>query len=287
MNTELNALLRSWEWRFDVVLIVAIMCYVYVCGFIRISSLSNARNLSTKKDSWLYWRLISYLIGLLCIVVALVSPLEVLAGQLFFMHMIQHMLLVMFAAPLLLIANPFPVFLWGLPVMLRRKVSRLFVTDSQFRKLLAKITSPGVTWIIFVVIYIGWHDPGLYDLALTYSVVHDIEHISFFVASLLFWWHVTAAAPRIHHTLKYSRRVVYLLVTVPVNMIAGVFITFSREPIYQHYVDVQRPWSLTVMQDQMIGGIIMWIPGSMMLIIGVIVLVIRMMNSEEGSINRI
>ena len=69
-------------------------------------------------------------------------------------------------------------------------------------------------------------------------------------------------------------------------MITGVVITFSREPIYEYYVKIQRPWSLTVMQDQMIGGIIMWIPGSMMLIVAIIVLVVRMMSSDERNNTR-
>ena len=138
-----------------------------------------------------------------------------------------------------------------------------------------------MSWIMFVIVYIGWHDPILYEAALSSRVVHDIEHMSFFLASMLFWWHVTCAAPRVHQNLVYGRRITYLLVTVPVNMITGVVITFSREPIYEYYVKIQRPWSLTVMQDQMIGGIIMWIPGSMMLIVAIIVLVVRMMSSDE------
>ncbi|MBS60661.1 MAG: hypothetical protein CL606_05065 [Anaerolineaceae bacterium] len=281
MDAELSALLRSWEWRFVVIASVGLSCSVYLNGFTRIR---NLRSRSESRDAIglvPYWRLLSYIVGLLCIVIALLSPVEVLSGQLFFMHMIQHMLLVMCAPPLLLLSNPFPVLLWGLPTKVRNLVAGLFVGKSWLRRLLKRYAGPGMCWIVFVIVYIGWHDPILYEAALSSRVVHDIEHISFFLSSMLFWWHVTGAAPRVHQNLVYGRRITYLLVTVPVNMITGVVITFSREPIYEYYVKIQRPWSLTVMQDQMIGGIIMWIPGSMMLIVAIIVLVVRMMSSDE------
>jgi putative membrane protein len=281
MDAELSALLRSWEWRFVVIAIVTLSSSVYINGFTHIRTL---RNRSTSRDVVglvPYWRLLCYLGGILCIILALLSPVEVLSGQLFFMHMIQHMLLVMCAPPLLLVSNPFPILLWGLPIKVRNVVAGLFVSSSLLRKLLKRYAGPSAIWIIFVMVYIGWHDPMLYEAALRSKFVHDIEHISFFLVSMLFWWHVTSAAPRVHQNLAYGKRIAYVLVTVPVNMITGVIITFSRQPIYEYYVKIQRPWSLTVMQDQMLGGIIMWIPGSMMLIVAIIVLVIRMMALEE------
>jgi len=284
MDAELSALLRSWEWRFVVIAIVTLSSSVYINGFAHIRTL---RNRSASRDVVglvPYWRLLCYLGGILCIILALLSPVEVLSGQLFFMHMIQHMLLVMCAPPLLLVSNPFPILLWGLPVKVRNVVAGLFVGSSLLRKLLKRYAGPSAIWITFVMVYIGWHDPMLYEAALRSKFVHDIEHISFFLISMLFWWHVTSAAPRVHQNLAYGKRIAYLLVTIPVNMITGVIITFSRQPIYEYYVKIQRPWSLTVMQDQMLGGIIMWIPGSMMLIVAIIVLVIRMMASEEKNI---
>ena len=281
MDAELSALLRSWEWRFVVIAMVGLSSSVYINGFMHIRTLSS-RNLSRDAIGLVpYWRLLCYLGGLLCIVLALLSPVEVLSGQLFFMHMIQHMLLVMCAPPLLLVSNPFPILLWGLPSKARKMVAGLFVGKSLLRKLLKRYAGAGTIWILFVIVYVGWHDPMLYEAALRSKFVHDIEHISFFLVSMLFWWHVTSAAPRVHQNLAYGRRIAYLLVTVPVNMITGVIITFSRQPIYEYYEQIQRPWSLTVMQDQMLGGIIMWIPGSMMLIVAIIVLIVRMMASEE------
>ena len=94
------------------------------------------------------------------------SPIDRLGGQLFFMHMIQHMLTIMFAAPMLLLADPFPFFLWSLPVHLRQPVARLFERDSTFRRILIKTTQPGVAWLVFLTVYLGCHDSQAYKASL-------------------------------------------------------------------------------------------------------------------------
>jgi putative membrane protein len=98
---------------------------------------------------------------------------------------------------------------------------------------------------------------------------------------MLFWWHVTNAAPHIHKPLPRGARIAFLLAAVPPNMAAGAVIAFSGAPIYAYYTAVPRPWGLSVMQDQMLGGIIMWIPGSMMYIIAALVLVAHWLQDEE------
>ena len=108
MDAELNALLRSWEWRFVDIASVGLSCCVYINGFARIRTLRSRRASRDIVGLVQYWRLLSYMGGLLCIVLALLSPVEVLSGQLFFMHMIQHMLLVMCAPPCLLYTSPSP-----------------------------------------------------------------------------------------------------------------------------------------------------------------------------------
>jgi cytochrome c oxidase assembly factor CtaG len=128
---------------------------------------------------------------------------------------------------------------------------------------------------------LGWHDPNAYNAALRYDWVHDLEHLTFFGTALLFWWHVTQMAPRIHGRFSRGARIAYLFVTVPVNMLTGVAIAFSSEPIYTYYTAVPRLWGTTVMQDQMLGGIIMWIPGSMMYIIAALILIAGLVRAEE------
>jgi cytochrome c oxidase assembly factor CtaG len=209
------------------------------------------------------------------------SPIDVLGGQFFFMHMIQHLLLVMIVPPLLWLASPLPFALWGLPQRARRAVGDWLRPGSAFRRRLRTLTTPGLVWMLFVAALLGWHDPKAYQAALQDAFVHDLEHLSFFVPAMLYWWHVTYAAPHVHKRMVRGARIAFLLGTVPPNMAAGAVIAFSGQPIYSYYTGVPRLWGMTVMEDQMLGGIIMWIPGSMMYILAALVLVARWLQEEE------
>jgi len=285
MDPILSAILLSWDWRVDVIVVLVLAGTIYTIGWRRLrhrykdftppkAQLRHRRQLATD------WRLISYLSGLVLIGVTLMSPLDLFGGQFFFVHMIQHLMLVMVIPPLLLIANPFPFFLWGLPLAIRPPVARLFNPESTFRHVLRSITQPGLVWLIFIAVFLGWHDPNLYNAALQNDWVHDLEHITFFGTAMLFWWHVMRVGPRIHPRFTRGARIAYLLVTVPVNMLTGVFIAFSTEPIYTYYTSVPRIGGMTVMQDQMAGGLIMWIPGSMMYIFGALIIISKWVQAE-------
>lgn len=276
--------LWSWDWRIEVIATLLTAGALYLAGWRRLRALSGARHVTARLRGRMpltaRWRQASYLAGLLVLAVALMSPIDVLGSQLFVMHMVQHLLLVMVAPPLLLIATPFPVILWGLPKAGRRTVGRWFRRRSPLRRLLRGGATPGIVWFLYTAVYVGWHDPGLYNLALRNEWVHDLEHLSFFATAMLFWWHVTGVGPRFHRVLSTSRRLIYVISAVPANMLTGVAIAFAREPIYTYYTTVPRLYGLTVMQDQMLGGIVMWIPGSMMLLLVALVLISRMVQVE-------
>jgi cytochrome c oxidase assembly factor CtaG len=196
------------------------------------------------------------------------------------MHMTQHLLLTMVAVPLLLLGNPFPVLMWGLPMKARRPVSAVLSERSPLRRPLALVTSPGVVWLLYISALIGWHDPALYNLALRNSLVHDLQHLSFFITTMLLWWHILGVAPRLHRSLSAGQRIVYTISVVPVNMIIGVVIAFATSPIYSHYLSVPRLMGLSVMQDQMIAGILMWIPGSEMFFWAGLIVLTQLVNAE-------
>jgi cytochrome c oxidase assembly factor CtaG len=209
------------------------------------------------------------------------SPIDVLSGQLFYMHMIQHLLLVMIAPPLLLIADPMPIMLWGLPVALRLEVGRWLRPDARFRGVLRSVTAPGLVWLYTVAALVAWHEPIAYGATLESELIHDLEHLTFFGTAMLFWWHVIGAAPHIHRRLSRGVRIGYVLSVVPATALTGIAISFSSKPIYAHYTTVPRLGKMTVMRDQMLGGVIMWIPGSMMYIIAALILIARMVQAED------
>mgnify|MGYP001113214468 CR=1 FL=1 len=281
MDPITRALLLSWEWRLEVIIPVLLLGVLYTAGWRRLRFRRRRRPAQMANG----WRLVAYWAGLILIALALLSPIETLSGQLFLMHMIQHLLLVMFAPPLLLLANPLPFILWGLPAPARvqtgKALSHLLHRKSSFRRYLRLATSPGVVWFLFVFFLIGWHDPGLYNAALRSDLVHDIEHLTFFLSAMLYWWHVVGAGPRIHKRFSRPAQVMYVIAAIPPNMFTGVAITFANQPIYTYYLSVPRLWGLDALSDQQLGGLIMWVPGSMMYIIAVLIITARWLQGEE------
>ena len=276
MNPLVQALLGSWEWRPLVVAILVTLSVVYTWGWMRL------RKRKSRLANGL--RLASYYGGLLALALSLLSPIDWLGGQLFFMHMIQHMLSIMVAAPLLWLASPFPVALWGLPHAIRKQTSLFLASPSPFRQILALLTGAPIAWFLFIGVYLGWHEPAAYNLALRRDGVHDLEHITFFLTALLFWWHVIGGAPYIHKRLPSWGCAAYALAAIPPNMIAGVTISFASSVIYTYYESVPRIWGIDILTDQRIGGAIMWIPGSMMfLIAAVLTLGINLYHAENAT----
>lgn len=277
MDTVTLAALRSWDLRPGVIAALLLAAAVYTRGWQHLHADGRvlARSAAGKRRLAAYWS------GILVLLLALVSPIDVLSGQLFAIHMVQHLLLVMLAPPLLLLGNPFPTMLWGLPDGLRRGIGLLFRPDSSFRRALAGATRPGRVWFAFVAVFLGWHDPNAYNLALRSEWVHDLEHISFTLTAMLFWWKVIPAGPRLHPAVKPGLQIAYLAAAIPVNMLSGIAIAFSQTPIYSYYNAVPRLWGLSVMEDQMLGGTIMWIPGSMMFLAAAFIIATRFLQQEE------
>lgn len=280
MNDSLRLFLLSWEFRPDVTLILLLAGILYGRGWYRLRRRGRGQGANG-------WRLAAYLSGLFAIALALLSPIDVFQSVLFFMHMIQHLLLVMVAPPLLLLANPMPFVLWGLPRQLRRRLGLLFRPSAPLRRALRRSTTPGISWATFIAILIGWHDPNAYNASLRYGWLHDIEHLTFFFSGMLYWWHVVGAAPRLHKPLPFAMRLIYLIGAVPFNMLLGVAIAFATQPIYTYYLSVPRVWGISALNDQQIGGAIMWIPGSMMYLLAVLVIVSRFASADSDRPGRI
>ncbi|MFC2023372.1 cytochrome c oxidase assembly protein [Chloroflexota bacterium] len=272
MDLTLSVLLLSWSWRPEIMLTLGSATALHLVGRWRLKQRGGSRTVPA-------WRSVAYLGGLAVLWVALMSPIDVMSGQFFYMHMVQHLLLVMIAPPLLWIGNPMPVAMWGMPPALRLEVGRWLRPDAEFRRVVRSLTTPGLAWIYFVAALVGWHEPVAYNAALQHELVHDLEHLTFYGTAMLLWWHIIGAAPHIHKRMPVGVRIAYALSVVPVNMLTGVAIAFASEPLYNYYSGVPRLGRLTLLEDQMLGGVIMWIPGSMMYLIAALILVAGLVRS--------
>jgi cytochrome c oxidase assembly factor CtaG len=282
MDPIARAALSSWDWRPEVIAFMLMLGALFWLGWRRL------RAIGVRRHGWrslgAVWRPLCYTGGLLVIGLALMSPLDVLVQQFFFMHMIQHLLLIMVAPVLLLLPNPLPYVLWGLPERLRLAVGRginsLINKESTAGRALRKMTGPFAVWFIMIAFIVGWHDPGMYNAALRSDFVHDLEHLTMFLAGMLFWWTVTGAGPRLHKNLSRPAKVAFVIAAIPANMALGAALAFSQEPIYTYYSDMPRLWGISVLDDQRLSGIIMWIPGSMMYFMTALSLIFMILSGE-------
>ncbi len=283
MDPIARAALSSWDWRPEVIITILFLGGLFVVGWRRLRTISGpARNRGSLGASW---RPVSYVAGLFVIGFALMSPLDVLVQQLFFMHMIQHLLLIMVAPVLLLLPNPMPFLLWGLPPRARLAtggaLGHILHKESMIGRILRKLTGPMAVWFIMIAFIVGWHDPNMYNAALGSELVHDLEHITMFVAGMLFWWTVTGAGPRLHKNLSRPAKIAFVIAAIPPNMALGAALAFAQQPIYSFYSDMPRLWGISVLDDQRISGIIMWIPGSMMYFLAALTLLFLILSGEE------
>jgi putative membrane protein len=204
------------------------------------------------------WRPALALAGLGSVALALLSPLDALAHRSFAAHMVQHMLLVALAAPAVLLADPFPALVWALPARARRRVGPLLVRGAAVRGLWQAVTRAPVAWLTAAMVMWLWHLPLAYDATLGDRLLHDLEHLAFFGGAVLFWWPVINPAPRIGPPLPPSLRVVYVVAGALQSAILGLLLASSPTILYASYSAGRQPWELSPLDDQALGGVVMW-----------------------------
>lgn len=197
--------------------------------------------------------------GLALLALSLLSPLHALGETLFAAHMTQHVLLMAVAAPLLVLGQPLLTGLWALPARTRRRVARVLrsppVTTSW-----RLLTAPLVAWIVHTLVLWTWHVPALYDASVRLRWVHALQHASFFSAAMLFWW---VLLRNLGSRQRAGLGVLYVFTTAVHTAVLGALLTFARAPWYEAYAESTTAWGLTPLEDLQLGGLIMWVPGSL------------------------
>ena len=211
------------------------------------------------------WRAVLYVVGLATIAVALLA-LDEQADELFSMHMVQHLLLIMVAAPLVALGNPLALVLWGLPRPARRRLAATLRPGAAVRRVLSALTFMPVAGGVFVVTVWLWHLPVLYDAAAEHEVVHVLEHAMFFAAGVLFWWPILAPAPRLRARPHPGLQIVYLVAATAQNTALGMVLSVPERAFYPHYVRAAERIGVDAVGDQAFGGGLMWTMGHMYLL---------------------
>lgn len=204
------------------------------------------------------WQVFAFLGGLASLAFALTGPFDHFNGVLFSIHMSQHLVLMLVAAPLLLLGRPVQVILRGLPPRHTRTLMRQTVGRRGIRKTLSVLTHPISVVLLFNGSFIIWHLPSLYQAAVRNDLIHEIEHAAFFTTALLFWWVLIDPVPR-HHRLSTTAAALVLFATWMASDLMCAAITLSQDLIYPIYAETAKPWGLTAYSDQQLGGAIMWV----------------------------
>jgi cytochrome c oxidase assembly factor CtaG len=231
------------------------------------------------------WRGAAFYSGLATAALAIGSPIDAYAGRLFWVHMVQHVLLMMVAPPLLLVGRPWPRLVRPFPLRLRRPLARGALAGpalAPVRRGLRRIAAPLPAFALFNGTLLLWHVPALYDLTLRDGPVHDLEHALFFGTALLFWVHLLPGAtgrPR----LADGARAVYGVAALLVSWVLAIVLGLASAPIYGAYAGLaHRPGGLSALGDQQLAAGVMWVPGSVPYCIVLVLVTLRWLDPDTA-----
>jgi cytochrome c oxidase assembly factor CtaG len=261
-----------WDWSFDPPLtLVVVVAILFWLGDRRTLTPARERAARRRQSAYFY-------AGLAVLAIALGSPLDLLSQQLFWAHMVQHVLLLVVAPPLIVLARPW-IRLWrALPLGLRRALAQGLSQDERthwLRGLSRALGSPQAGFVAFSGVLLAWHVPALFDATLRSNTLHALEHTLFFATALMFWKQVIESPP-LHARLSSVQRVGYLIGAMVVSWILAIVLALAPHPLYAFYAhEASRPGGISALTDQQIAAGIMWVPGSITFVIVIFVYVHR------------
>src|SRR5216684_5741397 len=254
--------LTQWNWEPSIVIGTALIVglYLYAVGPLR-----KRYQLAERVKRG---QVVSFLLGMFIMFLALVSPLDELGDSyLFSAHMLQHLCLTIVGPPLLLIGTP----AWMVKPLLHSRVVFLIARG---------LTFPAVAFFLYNADFWLWHAPPLYNATLENQNVHILEHLTFIIFGILYWWPIFSPSQDLPR-LPFGGQILYLFISGMPTVLLGAGLTFFP-PLYAPYIAAPRVWGISAATDQQLGGLIMWIPGSIFYIIIMSVLFIRWMLQQEA-----
>jgi cytochrome c oxidase assembly factor CtaG len=273
MTTEAQAILESWSAPIGVNLTLCLAGLVYAKGWLRLHRVSPTL-IST-------WRLAAFLAGIVSLWIAIGSPLEAFDDVSLSLHMVQHLLLMAVAPPLILLGAPALPLLRGLPRMIRGAVGQ-FLCWPPAQRLGRVLIDPAVCWLAATVALIAWHIPAAFELALRSDSWHEIEHACFFATSLMFWWPVIQPFPSVARWPGWSIPLYLFLGTLPGGAL-GAFLTFCDRVLYPSYGSAPMIFHVSPLEDQVFAGALMWVFGAFVYTVPAVILTVRFLSGNTAA----
>lgn len=250
MQPAFQFALDSWSLPIPVTVALILTAFIYLRGWLHLRrAFRNAVRM---------WQMAAFLSGLFSVWLAVGSPLGALDEQWLSVHMVQHLLLMTVAPPLILLGAPPFLLLHGLPPSFSRSFLGPLLRTSLVERIGHLVREPLFCWLAAILVLIGWHVPAAFSLGLQSRFWHEVEHASFFVAGLLFWWPVISPWPSVLCHSRWSIVLYLFLATLPCDALSA-YLAFCDRVVYPEYLSVPRQFGMTALQDQECAGALMWV----------------------------
>jgi putative membrane protein len=269
-------LARTWAFEPVVVACLALSGWLYALGVRKLWREAETGRGLRRWEAWCYAG------GWFALFVALVSPLHPWGSVLFSAHMTQHEILMLVAAPLLVLGRPLIAFLWAMPIAWARALGNA-AKAGWWQRVWRAMTNPFVAWAVHAAALWVWHIPALFQATLRSEWVHTAQHVSFLFSALLFWWAIVHARQGL---MGYGAGVLYVFTTMLHSGLLGALITFAGTTWYPAYTGLTTSWGLTPLEDQQLGGLIMWIPAGLVYIVAGLALFAGWLKESDAQIER-
>ena len=273
MTAMSASLLRAWSLPPVVTITVVLSALVYLRGW-RIVRRADPSLLPS-------WRAAAFLSGLGSVWIALASPIDALNEFLLTAHMLQHMLLMMVAPPLILLGAPLIPVVRGLPGVATRRGVGAVLNWPIAERMGHAAANPVVGALAMSLAMFAWHTASLYELALRSELWHEVEHASFFLTSLTFWWPVVLPWPSRGQWPRWAI-VPYLLVADLQNTTLAAILAFSDRVLYRPYLEAPRLFGLSALEDQVAAGAFMWVAGSLAFILPAVSIAVQCLSMRSA-----
>ncbi len=260
-----SAIFSSWTFDPWFICVVVTVALLYARG---------GRGLVGRVSGFPRWRPTCFFSGLAVLTLAVASPIESLGHLLLWVHMVQHWLLIMVVAPLLVLGAPGVPVLRGLPRVIRTTVVGPFLASPAVRRCVGRVLSPAVGWLSLAVVTWTWHTPAFYGAALESPLIHKCEHASFLLGAVLFWWQIVQPWPW-KGRWSDGALVVYLLTADVQNTIFSSLIAFSDRVWYANYQSTTVAFGWDPVHDQQFAGAFMWTAGQLVMLPVAVFLILR------------
>jgi cytochrome c oxidase assembly factor CtaG len=272
MPSSAQTLLQSWSMPIGVTCCLVIAAVFYVRGWLRLrAAFPNLIPVS---------RLIAFVSGLLAVWIAVCSPLEVFDDALLSAHMVQHLLLMAVAPPLLLLGAPVVPFLHGIPKVLVRGVLGPILRWRWIQWLGHTLTNPVLCLLAPSIALLGWHFPAAFELGLRSEWWHEVEHACFFITGIMLWWPVVQPWPSIARWQRWSIPLYLFFATLPCDALSA-FLTFYDRVIYPSYLSAPELFGRSALSDQQFAGALMWLSVTFIYLFPAVMITIQILSPSH------